>query len=71
MSLLHKIGTATDVAMDVVVIGFLLTSTAHLSRRWFVAAIVIAMFVVLGKALRLTGVLRPKSRLESESAKDH
>ena len=71
MSLLHQIGTVADVAMDVVVIGFLLTSAAHLSRRWLVAAIVIAMLVILGKALRLTRVLRLKSRLESESAKDH
>jgi phosphatidylglycerophosphate synthase len=58
MSSLRKLGTVADVAMDIVVVGFLLVSAARLSRGWLIAAIVIAVLVVLGKTLRLTRALR-------------
>lgn len=60
MPLLRKLGTVADVAIDVVIVGFLLTSAARSSRGWLIAAIVISALVVIGKTLRLTGLFGPK-----------
>jgi hypothetical protein len=62
MSLLRKLGTVAELALDVAIVTFLLTSAAHASRGWLIAAIIISVLVMFGKAFRLTRVLRAKVR---------
>jgi hypothetical protein len=61
---LRKLGTIAELALDAILIAFLLVSAARSSRGWLIAAIILAVLIVFGKVVRLTRFLASRSQLD-------